>query len=262
MKNDISRKSLLKSIPIELHGHKKKTTFFLNSLESYIKDNNYKSSDLAILEIGCSNGSLVTLPIAEGGYNILGIDLHQPSIDAANAANKFDNASFLYKDLVDFDNDEIYDVIILSDILEHVEDPDYLLRLSTKHLSQNGIILISVPNGYGPSELERKFLEKTRIIHLINFIIGSITRLLGRKSSAYNSDSGHIQFFRMKDLQKLYTSSDLVITSFGKGALFGGGITYPFGKILPFIIKPSLWIADKINLNFVSTWYFSLKRNN
>ena len=70
---------------------KKRLLFFLNSLESYIKDNNYKSSDLAILEIGCSNGSLVTLPIAEEGYNILGIEL----IEITNDFDQINIQSFI-----------------------------------------------------------------------------------------------------------------------------------------------------------------------
>ena len=99
-------------------------------------------------------------------------------------------------------------------------------------------------------------------MNLINYFTWLIARLIGRRSVAYNSDSGHIQFFKMKDLKNLYNASELEISSFNKGALFGGGITYPLGKILPFIIKPSLNLADKINSNFVSTWYFCLKRSN
>ena len=259
MKKD---KKLIDLIPLELHGHRKKTTFFLNTIKDYLRDNKLNDNEISILEIGCSNGSLVTLPLADQGYNILGIDLHKPSIDVANKNNTYSNACFECKDLADFDTSETFNIIILSDILEHVENPDFLLKMSKKHLIDNGIILVSVPNGYGPSELERRFLETTKIMNLINYFTWLIARLIGRKSVAYNSDSGHIQFFKMKDLKNLYNASELEIKSFNKGALFGGGITYPLGKILPFIIKPSLNLADKINSNFVSTWYFCLKRSN
>jgi len=253
--------SLLNSMKMELHGHKKKTTFFSNALKNFINSNGVSPNNLSILEIGCSNGSLVTLPLAEQGYNILGIDLHEPSINQANNNNKFENAAFQLKNLVDFESSEIFDVIILSDILEHVDDPKHLLDLSYKHLSNGGLILVSVPNGFGPSELERKFLEKTKIIKLINLTISFISKIIGRKSSAYNSDSGHIQFFKMKELKNLYKSTNLKIETFQKGALFGGALSYPLGKLLPFIVKPSLFIADKIHFNLVSTWYFSLKKN-
>ena len=259
MKKD---KKLIDLIPLELHGHRKKTTFFLNTIKDYLRDNKLNDNEISILEIGCSNGSLVTLPLADQGYNILGIDLHKPSIEVANKNNTYSNAHFECKDLADFDTSETFNIIILSDILEHVEDPNFLLKMSKKHLADNGIILVSVPNGYGPSELERRFLETTKIMNLINYFTWLIARLIGRRSVAYNSDSGHIQFFKMKDLKNLYDASELEISSFNKGALFGGGITYPLGKILPFIIKPSLNLADKINSNFVSTWYFCLKRSN
>ena len=38
----------------------------------------------------------------------------------------------------------------------------------------------------------------------------SYVRLLGRKSDAYNSDSGHIQFFRMKEIVGLIDGADYI----------------------------------------------------
>ena len=45
-----------------------------------------------------------------------------------------------------FNNQEPFDVVIFSDVLEHVADPAELLRLAAKGLKPGGLVLISVPN--------------------------------------------------------------------------------------------------------------------
>ena len=255
----MTSRGFFESIPVELHAHKGKVQFFLEELQSYTSEKNGSNCDVKVLEIGCGNGTVVTLPVAELGYTVTGVDLHEPSIALANSKNCFENAQFLCKDLTEFTGDQLYDVVILSDILEHVEFPDELMTMAAGFLKQNGLILISIPNGFGPSELERKFLEFFKIDKLLNWLKSVIGAVVGRKSDAYNADSGHIQFFRMKDIEGLIDAADLILNKKQKGALFGGGITYPIGILFPWIVKPSLRLAQKLPFGAISTWYFSCR---
>lgn len=252
-------KVFFESIPVELHAHRRKVQFFLEELQSYARKKGGSECDVNILEIGCGNGTVVTLPVAELGYNITGVDLHEPSIALANEKNCFDNARFLCKDLTELIGDQSYDVVILSDILEHVESPDELMSMASGFLKQRGLVLISIPNGFGPSELERRFLEFFKIDRLIDWLKSVLGAIVGRKSNAYNSDSGHIQFFKMKDIEQLIEGADLILDKKRKGALFGGGITYPIGVFFPWIIDPSLRLAQNLPFGAVSTWYFSCR---
>ena len=247
------------SIPVELHAHKAKVQFFLEELRSFTAEKNIRNDDVRVLEIGCGNGTVVTLPIAELGYTVTGVDLHEPSIALANSKNCFKNADFLCKDLTELAGDQVYDVVILSDILEHVESPSQLMSMAAGFINQNGLILISIPNGFGPSELERKFLEFFKIDKLLNWLRSIIAAVVGRNSDAYNADSGHIQFFKMKEIEALISASNLILAKKRKGALFGGGITYPLGTVFPWIVKPSLRLAQKLPFEAISTWYFSCR---
>ena len=55
---------------------------------------------------------------------------------------------------------EKFDIVVLSDILEHLEHSENLLNEVKNILSPHGIILISIPNGYGPFEIENFILRK------------------------------------------------------------------------------------------------------
>jgi len=249
-------RTFFEGIPIELHAHKRKVQFFIGEVESYSSSKSNKGA-VEILEIGCGNGTVVSLPLAELGYTVTGVDMHEPSIALAKFKNIFENAQFLCQDLSEFTANQKYDVVILSDILEHVENPVELMAIAGQLVKQGGLILISIPNGFGPSELERKFLEFFRIDKLLAGLRFLLSGTLGRKSDAYNTDSGHIQFFRMKDIENLIETAGFFLKKKRKGALFGGGVTYPIAVLCPWIIEPSLRWAQKLPFSLVSTWYFS-----
>lgn len=251
----------LAAVPLELHGHRKKLAFFLRSLEEFRARNGLGLADTRVVEVGCSNGRNIALPLAEQGYQVTGVDIHEPSIAYASAHNVFPNARFLCQDFADFASDEFFDVVVLSDILEHVEDPLHIIRTATKHLAPGGMVLVCIPNGYGPYENEQRFLRVTRLDRLIEITIRWGKRLMQRrveKQAEYNYDSGHIQFFRMSDFESLSAAANLRIEELANGALFGGGATYYLGLLMPFIVTPSLWFADRLPSRWVSTWYFRL----
>lgn len=252
----------LAAVPLELHGHRKKLAFFLRSLATFRALRGLSLADTRVVEVGCSNGRNIALPLAEQGYRITGVDIHAPSIAYASAHNTFPNVRFLCQDFADFASDEFFDVVVLSDILEHVEDPLHIILTATKHLAPGGMVLVCIPNGYGPYENEQRLLRVTGLDRLVEGVIRWGKRLLQRrveKQAEYNYDSGHIQFFRMHDFESLATSAGLRIEEQANGALFGGGATYYFGLLLPFIVTPSLWLADQLPSRLASTWYFRLE---
>jgi len=263
MKNNMERQSVswLDSVAIELHGHRKKLDFIVRSIRDYCNTFNYGPTQVNILEIGCSNGRNISLPLAELGFNVRGIDLHAPSIAWAKAHNTYQNASFVCQDFSTFSKNDKFSVVILSDILEHIENPLNFMHLAVAHLKKNGIVLICIPNGYGPYEIEQRFLRITRLGNLLNLIklrVKKLNKNFKTKETAYNHDSGHIQFFRMADIYQLACDAGLGIDEKANGALFGGDVTYTLGVLFPFIVKFSLRLADHLPHWMVTTWYFRL----
>lgn len=251
----------LAAVPHELHGHRKKLGFFLRALDDFRIRRGRAAADVSVLEVGCSNGRNVALPLAEHGYQVTGVDLHEPSIAYATERNNLGNARFLCMDFCNFGSADRFDVIVLSDILEHVEAPGRILAVALEHLAPEGMVLVCIPNGHGPYENEQRFLRATGLDHLMAAAIRGLKRLLGRRperQAEYNYDSGHIQFFRLADFESLARQAGLRIDEQANGALFGGGVTYAFGVLLPFIVRPSLRLADRLPPHWVSTWYFRL----
>lgn len=152
--------------------------------------------------------------------------------------------------MTEFTNDKFYDVVILSVILEHLESPDELMTMAAGFRQQNGLILISIPNGLGPSELERKFLEVFKIDILLICLKSVIGAVVGSKSDAYNADSVHLQLSRSKEIVGFIEGADLSLNKKGKGSLFGGGVTYPIGILCPWIVEPSLRLAHKVTVQY------------
>ena len=102
---------------------------------------------LRVLDVGCGQANLGA-EIRALGHVVWGIDASP--IAVAKAAPRIDRC--LQVDLLDFNSvdavlaDEQFDVIIFSDVLEHLYDPLAVLRFYCGFLKPTGRLLISVPN--------------------------------------------------------------------------------------------------------------------
>ena len=135
-----------------MHGHRKKTLFFIDRLQRYADGKGIEVHSVKVLELGCGNGLIVSLPVAEQGFDVLGIDSHLPSIEAARAHSRLDHVRFECGDFSDAPASGDFHAVILSDVLEHIDDPERMLDTAAAALRDDGILLVSIPNGYGPYE--------------------------------------------------------------------------------------------------------------
>ena len=72
---------------------------------------------------------------------------------------------------------------------------------------------------------------------------------------AYNYDSGHVQFFHLRDFERLLDNVGLRIVRRANGALFGGTLTSMLVGGIPLIVEGSLKVADRLPQRWVTTWY-------
>lgn len=111
-----------------------------------------------ILEVGCGGG-LLTEQLGRLGAQVTGIDLGEKLIEAARDHLKSSSpelaSNVLYKmEPVDQHakaNCECYDAVIVSEVLEHVEDKVALLESSVRTLKPGGSIFITTLNKTIPS---------------------------------------------------------------------------------------------------------------
>lgn len=98
-----------------------------------------------VLDVACGAG-LIALPLAEAGYTVDGIDLSEPSLEAARQRAP-EGATFRLGDATDLDAaDASYDAVLLFDMLEHVEDPAAVLAEAGRVVKPGGVVLFNTFN--------------------------------------------------------------------------------------------------------------------
>lgn len=97
----------------------------------------------AILEIGCSGGPLMQRLRAAGYADLTGIDVSEPAIELAQARGVPD-VSVMDGAALEFANGR-FDLVIASDVLEHIEDEATALSEWTRVLKPGGQLLVFVP---------------------------------------------------------------------------------------------------------------------
>jgi 2-polyprenyl-3-methyl-5-hydroxy-6-metoxy-1,4-benzoquinol methylase len=102
----------------------------------------YLSSGKKILEIGAGGGFSLKYYLNKG-YSVVGIE---PSESSRKFAQHRLGITLHGANYEDEHFDGIYDVIILNHVLEHFIDIDIVLDKINANASQNGVLLIRVPN--------------------------------------------------------------------------------------------------------------------
>jgi 2-polyprenyl-3-methyl-5-hydroxy-6-metoxy-1,4-benzoquinol methylase len=77
--------------------------------------------DDSVLDIGCGNG-LLTYDVASKARNVTAIDIDERNIEWAKRNHNKENIRYLCGDATQLRFVEKFDVIILSNVLEHIED--------------------------------------------------------------------------------------------------------------------------------------------
>jgi len=104
-----------------------------------------------VLDVGCGDGAL-TYRIAERGADIIGIDNSEEGIKLAKEIfnKKKMPANFILASAYNMPlkNNSI-DCAVLSDVIEHVREPERLLKEIKRLLRNNGKLVISTPYRFG-----------------------------------------------------------------------------------------------------------------
>jgi len=97
---------------------------------------------LDILEIGCGYG-YTSYAIRKQGNNVIGLDISQNAIKFANT--NFGNFHVNF-DVDKFVSDKKFDVIIATEVFEHLENPYLFVKKIKEFLKKDGKILMTTPN--------------------------------------------------------------------------------------------------------------------
>lgn len=99
-----------------------------------------------ILDIGCYIGYMSHL-LAQKHKEVIGIDVLPSNIQIAKEKFKLPNLKFMVMDAeeLSFPN-ESFDCVILTEVIEHIENPSLLLKKIKGVLKEDGFLIVSSPN--------------------------------------------------------------------------------------------------------------------
>ncbi len=100
-----------------------------------------KPSPARVLDVGCSAGD-VAVPLLERGYIVDGIEPNATTAVVASGRG----VNIVGADIDNLPGDVQYDLIIASEVIEHVPEPDEFLARIRRGLAPNGVLILSTPN--------------------------------------------------------------------------------------------------------------------
>jgi len=168
--------------PPDYYGEQSRYPIFISWLAGYLAKKRTKllpelPNTGKMIDIGCGQGWFVK-QFSDIGWQAQGIEVSE--VAAHHAAKRLGLDILIGENIVDSLEDNQFDVIGLWHVLEHVENPKYLLKQIERILKQDGIVLIGVPN-FG--SFEAKFgkagwfhLDVPR--HLFHFDASNLSELL------------------------------------------------------------------------------------
>lgn len=244
-------------LPLEdIFGNAKKIRFILPVI-SRLREK--LGRNVSVLDFGCGNALGVGQYLIGEGIDYVGVDFHEPSLSFAREKFGGPNAEFLKA----VPAERTFDVIIYADVLEHVHDPLSIVKAYAHQLAPEGILIWSIPNGYGPCEIEKKVDQKLRLYRALRFVKHLGLRLTGRTtqmppSVPYNSECGHVKFFTLRALRKLASDAGFKIVQIAHGGFVGADLTGNTIFRSQRFVEWNIRVSDRLPSWMVSNWYLVL----
>jgi 2-polyprenyl-3-methyl-5-hydroxy-6-metoxy-1,4-benzoquinol methylase len=209
-----------------------------------------------VLDVGCGNG-VISRSLGEKGFNVQGIDVSEKAIEKAKSLNKSNNVKF---DVVSAEqlvaNGQQYHAVICSEVLEHLNEPARLLKVLHEILKEDGVLIVTVPNGKGAREvLITKPVQKMQKKNNWSWkLLQRIKKALGYSGTTVQSaadDLTHIQFFTKSSIEALANSNQFTIVRFGKTNFIDDVFPFSFfTKKIKLLQKWDSALADKLPYSF------------
>jgi len=208
-------------------------TYFTNRLKSKIKKlfdkaTNNPEKRHNILDIGCYIGTdIFMLGLGKKNIQFYGTDISKEVIKRAKMLTKFRNVKNVEFKVSDSNKklpfkDNFFDLIICSEVIEHLKNPSKFLKDCHKKLKKGGSLIVTTPNlGY-------PFIKFGKLINVNKFREQEFTRIGKTITKEDWDEKGHISLMNNKELFKLLKNNNFEITANEGVSIFGGNSFFDY----------------------------------
>ncbi|MBP7700586.1 methyltransferase domain-containing protein [Candidatus Woesebacteria bacterium] len=189
-----------------------------------------KIKKINILDVGCGVGTMA-LFFGSLGANVRGIDVSQRAIDIAKEArNKSGFKNVIFAKQLLKAGKQNYDMVLISEVIEHVEDENQFLKLIASNLNKNGLLFLTTPS-------------KDNFLYRIGFY------------KKFDNEVGHLRRYTQESISELLEKNGFEILHLKKveGPLRNLLFTTGVGFLIRFIRGPLIPIFhffDHITIHF------------
>jgi len=164
--------------------------------------------------------------------------------------------------------EDSFDLIVCSEVLEHLSEPRLLVAAMSDKLAPTGRLFVTVPNGYGLREIggrcERFLRERWGLDAILRALRDRLERL-GMPSArakyemhTSNPEQGHVQKFTHNQMIRLLETEHLRVVDWRNSFVILSVFYCRSG--LSAVEKFDSWLADHLPASFASGWYICCRR--
>lgn len=198
------------------------------------------TNQISILDIGCGSGNIAR-PLANLGYLVTAIDKSTQAIAELKEKDPEQKITPIIQLFENYNTGQQFDVIIMSEVLEHTEEPGSVLAKVQKMLKQNGLLIITIPNGLSMEETIRRAMNFNPAMKSVK---KSAQAKMLEKEVQTPAKSPHLHFWSALAIQSLIKSADFKITDFRAASFLFKEAYYVIGR---FFMKRGSWLFHKFD---------------
>lgn len=121
--------------------------------------------DKRVMDIACGTGYGSYMMATEGGAKyVAGCDIEQDAVTYAGIKHKAANLSYEVQDATTIQKNELFDVVVSFETVEHIRNTKAYLEALHRHLTDDGIFIVSTPISAKDEDLTPK-----NIYHVIEW---------------------------------------------------------------------------------------------
>jgi 2-polyprenyl-3-methyl-5-hydroxy-6-metoxy-1,4-benzoquinol methylase len=234
------------SVPVDI----KKLEFLFSAITEYASRRGKELHDLSVLEVGCARGG-ITIPLTTLGCQVTAFDIDSDAVaDLRSKLNDVANhrVALSVDNGYTFDDGRLYDIVIVSEVIEHVLEPVNFARNIVRRMMRKASLVVTIPNGYGPWEMKnrlnpRVYLRKWNLLR----------RLLGKPPYVWGNGLDHCQFYSKPRLVGLFSSLSCKLVCFkNSDSLLA---VFNFARRNSYLAGIDIKLADSLPYWLASGWF-------